>query len=68
MKAKAIHDMTDGELAQKLAALKEELFNLRFSHAIHQLTNPMQLVTTKKDIARVKTVMRERELKKAKEA
>lgn len=68
MKAKAIHDMTDSELTAKLKELKEELFNLRFSHAIHQLNNPMQLVTTKKDIARVKTVMRERELKKAKEA
>lgn len=68
MKAKAIHEMTDNELALKLKELKEELFNLRFSHAIHQLTNPMQLTATKKDIARVKTVMRQRELKKAKEA
>ena len=68
MKAKAFHDMTDTELVAKLKELKEELFNLRFSHAIHQLNNPMQLANTKKDIARVMTVLRERELKKAKEA
>ncbi|MBP5357220.1 MAG: 50S ribosomal protein L29 [Clostridia bacterium] len=60
MKAKQIHDMTDAELQNKLAELKSELFNLRFSHATHQLTDPMQIVKTKRDIARIKTVMTER--------
>ena len=60
MKAKQIHDMTDAELQIKLDELKSELFNLRFSHATHQLTNPMQIVITKRDIARIKTVMTER--------
>lgn len=68
MKSKDFHDMTNTELTNKLAELKEELFNLRFSHAIHQLTNPMQLSVTKKDIARVKTIIRERGLDKVKEA
>ena len=44
----------------KLVELKTELFNLRFSHATHQLTNPMQLKSTKRDIARIKTVLSER--------
>ena len=63
MKAKEIHNMTNDELATKLAGLKEELFNLRFRHAPGQLENPTVLKTVKKDIARVKTVLRERELK-----
>ena len=57
--------MTNEELAKKLDDLKEELFNLRFRHATGQLENPNVLHTVKKDIARVKTVIRERELKKA---
>lgn len=65
MKAKEIHEMKDEELAVKLTELKQELFNLRFSHATGQLNNPLQMVNCKRDIARVKTVMRERELKKA---
>lgn len=65
MKAKQVHDMTDAELQAKLDELKAELFNLRFSHATHQLTNPMQLVGTKRDIARIKTVMHERAKKQA---
>ena len=65
MKAKMIHEMTDEELNTKLAELKEELFNLRFRHATGQLENPNVIATVKKDIARVKTVIRERELKKA---
>ena len=60
MKAKQVHDMTDAELEAKLVELKTELFNLRFSHATHQLTNPMQLKSTKRDIARSKTVLSER--------
>ena len=63
MKAKEIHNMTNDELATKLVGLKEELFNLRFRHATGQLENPNVLKTVKKDIARVKTVLRERELK-----
>ncbi len=65
MKAKQIHEMTDDELTTKLAELKDELFNLRFRHATGQLENPNVLNTVKKDIARVKTVIREREIKKA---
>lgn len=65
MKAKQIHDMTDEELTTKLAELKDELFNLRFRHAVGQLENPNVITTVKKDIARVKTVIREREIKKA---
>ena len=62
MKAKEIHNMTNDELTTKLASLKEELFNLRFRHATGQLENPNVLKTVKKDIARVKTVLREREV------
>ena len=49
----------------KLKDLKEELFNLRFQNAINQLENPMRINAVKKDIARVKTVLRELELKEA---
>jgi large subunit ribosomal protein L29 len=63
MKAKQIHEMTDEELNTKLTELKEELFNLRFRHATGQLENPNVIAVVKKDIARVKTVIRERELK-----
>lgn len=63
MKAKEIHNMTSDELTTKLISLKEELFNLRFRHATGQLENPNVLKTVKKDIAKVKTVLRERELK-----
>ncbi|MBR3863739.1 MAG: 50S ribosomal protein L29 [Clostridia bacterium] len=63
MKAREIHNMTNDELTTKLASLKEELFNLRFRHATGQLENPNVLKTVKKDIARVKTVLREREVK-----
>lgn len=68
MKAKQIHDMTDDELNAKLKDLKEELFKLRFSHATGQLENPMNMVVCKKDIARVMTVLKERELKSRKQA
>ena len=63
MKAEEIRDLTDDELARKLADLKEELFNLRFQMATGQLDNPMRMKAIKKDIARVKTVQRERELR-----
>lgn len=63
MKPEEIRDMSDHELSDKLKDLKSELFNLRFQLAINQLENPMRMKVVKKDIARVKTVMRERELK-----
>ena len=62
MKADKVHEMTTEELKLKLTALKKELFNLRFSHATGQLGNPMVMVTCKRDIARVMTVLRQREL------
>ena len=62
MKAEEIRELTDDELGRKLSDLKEELFNLRFQMATGQLDNPMQMKVVKKDIARVKTIMREREL------
>ena len=63
MKGKELHNMTDEELKSKLGELKSELFNLRFRHASGQLDNPMTIEACKKDIARVNTVLRERELK-----
>jgi large subunit ribosomal protein L29 len=63
MKAKQVRDMTNDELNGKLKDLKGELFNLRFQLAVGQLENPMRLRQVRKDIARVKTVLRERELK-----
>ncbi|NLM96770.1 MAG: 50S ribosomal protein L29 [Halanaerobiaceae bacterium] len=62
MRAKELREMTDVELTQKLREFKEELFNLRFQHATAQLDNPMRINEVKKDIARVKTILREREL------
>ena len=63
MKTKELRELTIDELNTKLAELKEELFNLRFRHATGQLENPVSLRTCKKDIAKVKTIIRERELK-----
>lgn len=65
MKMEEIRDLTEYELNEKHNELKAELFNLRFQLAINQLENPMRLKAVKKDIARVKTVMRERELKES---
>ncbi len=65
MKGKELHGMTDEELQAKLGELKTELFNLRFRHASGQLDNPMTIAACKKDIARVNTVIREREIKRA---
>lgn len=64
MKLNDIKNLTTEELIAKEQELKAELFNLRFSHATGNLQNPMQLHNLKKDIARVKTIIRERELKK----
>ena len=58
-----IRELNDVELNKKLADLKEELFHLRFQHAINQLDNPMRLKAVRKEIAVVKTIIRERELK-----
>ena len=58
-----IREMSDVELNKKLGDLKEELFHLRFQHAINQLDNPMRLKAVRKEIAVVKTIIRERELK-----
>ena len=63
MKINEIIDMTNEELDQKLADLKAELFNLRFQHATNQLDNPLQIAVVKKEIARVKTILREKELR-----
>ncbi len=62
MKASEIREMTAEELNSKLGDLKAELFNLRFQLAINQLDNPMRISAVKKDIARIKTVIRENEL------
>lgn len=62
MKAEEIRDLGDDELRNRLAGLKEELFNLRFQLAMGQLDNPMRVREVRKDIARVKTVIRQREL------
>lgn len=56
------HDMTTEELKTKLLENKSELFNLRFRHATGQLENPMQMVVCKKNIAKIMTILREREL------
>lgn len=62
MKANEIREMTAEELTNKLADLKKDLFNLRLQHATNQLDNPMQITAVKRDIAKVNTVLREREL------
>ena len=63
MKASEVRELNNEDLVAKLADLKKELFNLRLSHATGQLTNPLARANVKKDIARIKTVLRERELK-----
>ncbi|MDO4281184.1 MAG: 50S ribosomal protein L29 [Peptococcaceae bacterium] len=62
MKAETLRELSTEELNKKVVELKEELFNLRFQMATGQLENPMQLKQVRKDIARAKTVIREREL------
>ena len=63
MKAKEVKEMTSEELVAKLADLKSELFNLRFRQASGQLDNPISIRTCKRNIARVNTEIRARELK-----
>ncbi|NLK67938.1 MAG: 50S ribosomal protein L29 [Clostridiaceae bacterium] len=62
MKTSELREMNVTELTQELQELKSELFKLRFQHATNQLDNPIKLKNVKKDIARVKTVIREMEL------
>jgi len=62
MKAREIRDLTTEELHHRLEDLKDELFNLKFQLVTGQLDNPMRIKQVRKDIARVKTIMREREL------
>ena len=68
MKSKQVLDMTDKELQDKLNELKSALFFLLFKNATNQLTNPLELKETRRDIARVKTVIRQRELASDKKA
>ncbi len=63
MKAAELRELSTEELGKKLADLKQELFNLRFQHAINQLDNPVRIDAVKKDIARVKTILRANETK-----
>ena len=63
MKANKYRDMSEVELDQQLSELKAELFNLRFQLATGQLQNPMTIRDTKRNIARVKTILREHQLK-----
>ena len=65
MKIEAIKKMSQTELAAEELQLKKELFNLRFQHVTGQLENSLKMKEVKKDIARIKTVMRENELKAA---
>jgi len=62
MKAKEVRELTSEQLGAKLNELKKDLFNLRLQHAVNQLDNPTKIAEVKHDIARIKTVLREREL------
>ncbi len=61
MKANEIRELSVAELNEKLDELNKELFNLRFQHAVNQLDNPLRMKAVKKDIARVNTIIREKE-------
>ncbi|MEG0894127.1 MAG: 50S ribosomal protein L29 [Oscillospiraceae bacterium] len=63
MKSSEVRELSVVELNEKLVELKEELFNLRFQLAVNQLENPMRIKAVRKDIARIKTVLRANELK-----
>lgn len=62
MKAKNFAELNNEELTGKLVELKQKLFNLRFQHAVNQLDNPNELVVCRRDIARVQTIIRQRQL------
>ncbi len=64
MKIENIRNMSEVELNAEVKKLKNELFNLRFQHVTGQLENPIKLRDVKKDIARVKTILRQKQLKK----
>ncbi|MGB9629238.1 MAG: 50S ribosomal protein L29 [Thermodesulfobacteriota bacterium] len=64
MKAKELRLLSEGELLEKERELREELFNLRFQHATGQLENTMRIPQVKRDIARIKTILREKALHK----
>ena len=61
MKAKEIRNLSVEDLNNKLNDLKKDLFMLRMQHATNQLDNPLQIAAVKKDIARIKTIIREKE-------
>ena len=65
MKAQELRLRSDEDLMSELASLKEELFSLRFQNATGQLENPMRIRECKKDYARIKTILRQRELERA---
>ena len=65
MELNKIREMTDVELSAELDKMKQELFNLRFQHVTGQLENPVKMREVKRNIARVKTIIREKELEKA---
>ena len=65
MKIEKVRNLSQAELTAEELKLKKELFNLRFQHVTGQLENPIRMKNLKRDIARVKTVLREQELKKA---
>ena len=63
MKVNVLRDLSTAELEKKVVDLKEELFNLRFQMATGRLENPMKIKEIRKDIAKAKTILREREIK-----
>ena len=63
MKANEVRNMSTAELEAKLTELKKDLFFLRMQHATNQLDNPLRIAAVKKDIARIKTIIRENETK-----
>ena len=64
MELKKMREMSEAELNAELLKMKKDLFNLRFQHVTGQLENPIKMRETKRDIARVKTIIREKELAK----
>jgi large subunit ribosomal protein L29 len=66
MKAKELRQLSEGELFEKEKELGEELFNLRFQHATGQLENVMRIPQVKRDMARLKTILKEKALSKGK--
>ena len=62
MKIEKLRELTEKELEEELRKTKNELFNLRFQHVTGQLENPIRMKDVKRDVARIKTVIRENEL------